>query len=111
MSQTQYRLRKLEAVLTPKNEPICVLTVGMWERIYYMFVPKSSLREGESRRFHGPFNGYLEACRWALNDLRARDSGAYLRLEKEGLQQIIDRAVQQKQLMVHLETSPLETAT
>lgn len=107
----KYRLANLEKVLTPKSESIYVLTVGMWERMYYMFVPESSLREGESRRFHGPFNGYLEACRWCLTDLRARDSGAYLRLEKEGLQQIIDRAVQQKQLMVQLETSPLETAT
>ena len=53
MSQIQYRLRKLEAVLTPKDEPVYVLTVGMWERMYYMFVPESKLRTGEKNEWHG----------------------------------------------------------
>jgi hypothetical protein len=113
----KYRLRNLEKVLTPKDEPIYVLTVGMWERMLYMFVPESKLRPGEKRQWRGPFNSYLAACQWSLNDLKSRYPQVFERLEREGLQQIIDRAVQQKQLMIHLTeelatspTSPLETS-
>lgn len=112
MSQLKYRLRNLERVINPPCERVYVLSVGLWGGVYYLLVPEGKVREEEKHRFHGPFNAFLAAAQWALDDLKARHPGAYSRLEKEGLDSVIDGMLKQRQLMVHLEleTSPTSPA-
>jgi len=113
VSQLKYRLRNLERVINPPCERVYVLSVGLWGGVYYLLVAESKLRAGEKHRFNGPFNAFLAAAHWALDDLKARYPEAYSRLEKEGLDLVVEGMLKQKQLMVHLEletspTSPLD---
>ncbi len=112
MSQLKYRLRNLEKALLPPEERAFCLTVKISGRVYYLLVPESKIKTEEKHQFHGPYPSFLAAAQWALDDLKSRHPGACSRLEKEGLNSVIDGMLKQRQLMVHLEletspTSPL----